>query len=78
MQPSPLVAQQAFLALANLSVGDDELRALATRRAQVVQGWLVEQGQVPLSRIFLLPVKLGTAAPGGGEVGQNRVIFSLR
>jgi hypothetical protein len=66
------------LMLANLSMGEDELRTLATRRAQVVQGWLVEQGQVPLSRIFLLPVKLGTAAPGGGEVGQNRVSFSLR
>jgi outer membrane protein OmpA-like peptidoglycan-associated protein len=72
------VEEMEKLMLANLSVGEDELRTLATRRAQVVQGWLVEQGQVPLSRIFLLPVKLGTAAPGGGEVGQNRVSFSLR
>jgi len=72
------VEEMEKLMLANLSVGEDELRTLATRRAQVVQGWLVEQGQVPLSRIFLLPVKLGTAAPDGGEVGQNRVSFSLR
>ncbi len=72
------VEEMEKLMLANLSVGDEELRALATRRAQVVQGWLVEQGQVPLSRIFLLPVKIGTAAPGGTDAGQNRVNFSLR
>ncbi len=72
------VEEMEKLMLANLSVGDEELRALATRRAQVVQGWLVEQGQVPLSRIFLLPVKIGTAAPGGTDAGQTRVNFSLR
>lgn len=72
------VEEMEKLMLANLSVGEDELRALATRRAQVVQGWLVEQGQVPLSRIFLLPVKVSAAAPGDAEVGQNLVRFSLR
>ena len=66
------------LMLANLPVDDDDLRALATRRAQVVQTWLVEQGQVPLSRVFLLPIKLGSAARGATEPGQNRVSFSLR
>ena len=66
------------LMLANLTVGEDELRTLATRRAQVVQGWLVEQGQIPLSRIFLLPIQLGTAANGGADTGHNRVNFSLR
>jgi len=66
------------LMLANLSVGEDELRTLATRRAQVVQGWLVDQGQVPLSRIFLLPIQLGTATNGGTDMGHNRVNFSLR
>jgi hypothetical protein len=66
------------LMLANLSVGEEELRTLATRRAQVVQGWLVEQGQIPLNRIFLLPIQLGTAANGGADTGYNRVTFSLR
>ena len=66
------------LMLANLSVSDENLRALATQRAQVVQSWLVAQGQVPLSRIFLLPVKLGTGASGSSDTGQNRVDFSLR
>ncbi len=64
--------------LANLSVGDEELRALATRRAQVVQAWLLAQGQVPLSRIFLLPVKVATSAKGAADAGHNGVIFSLR
>jgi hypothetical protein len=64
--------------LANLYVGDEELRALATRRAQVVQGWLLAQGQVPLGRIFLLPVKLGASAIGAADAGHNRVNFSLR
>lgn len=66
------------LMLANLYVGDEELRALATRRAQVVQGWLLAQGQVPLGRIFLLPVKLGASAIGAADAGHNRVNFSLR
>ncbi|MGV0984098.1 MAG: DUF748 domain-containing protein [Limnohabitans sp.] len=66
------------LMLANLSVGEEELRTLATRRAQVVQGWLVEQGQIPLNRIFLLPIQRGTAANGGADTGYNRVTFSLR
>ncbi|WP_146186331.1 MULTISPECIES: DUF748 domain-containing protein [unclassified Limnohabitans] len=66
------------LMLANLAVGDDELRTLATRRAQVVQGWLVQQGQVPLSRIFLLPIQVNTSAKGGNDTGYHRVNFSLR
>lgn len=66
------------LMLAHFTVGDEELRALATRRAQVVQGWLLEQGQLPLSRIFLLPVQLGTTDNGATETGHHRVNFSLR
>lgn len=72
------VDEMEKLMLANLSVGEEELRALAAHRAQVVQGWLVTQGQVPLSRIFLLPIQLGAAANGGVDAGLNRVNFSLR
>jgi hypothetical protein len=66
------------LMLTNLSVGEEELRTLATRRAQVVQGWLVQQGQVPLSRIFLLPIQVNTTANVGTDTGHPRVNFSLR
>lgn len=72
------VDEMEKLMLANLTVGEEELRALAAHRAQVVQGWLVTQGQVPLSRIFLLPIQLGAAADGGVDAGLNRVNFSLR
>jgi hypothetical protein len=72
------VEEMEKLMLAHQSIGEEDLRALAQRRAQAVQGWLVEQGQVPLSRIFLLPVKLPSAANGTTESGQNRVDFSLR
>ena len=72
------VDEMEKLMLANLAVGEEELRALATHRAQVVQGWLVEHGQVPLSRIFLLPIKLGATTNGATDTGQNRVNFSLR
>ncbi len=72
------VEEMEKLMLAHQSIGEEDLRALAQRRAQAVQGWLVEQGQVPLSRIFLLPVKLASAADGANESGQNRVDFSLR
>lgn len=72
------VEEMKKLMLANLPVGEEELRTLATRRAQVVQGWLVEQGQIPLSRIFLLPIQLQATANGGTDTGYNRVNFSLR
>jgi len=66
------------LMLASLPAGDEELRALATRRARAVQNWLVEQGQIPLSRVFLLPVQLGAAPESSGQSSRNRVDFSLR
>ena len=72
------VEEMEKLMLTHQAAGDEELRTLATQRAQTVQSWLVEQGQVPLSRIFLLPVKLPSAANGTTESGQNRVDFSLR
>jgi uncharacterized protein involved in outer membrane biogenesis len=66
------------LMLTNQSVTEDELRALATARAQAAQNWLVEQGQVPPGRIFLLPVRTATASGGSPDAGGSRVGFSLR
>ena len=73
-----IAARKTWRISANLAVSDEELRTLATRRAQVVQGWLVQQGQVPLSRIFLLPIQRQTTANGGNDTGNPRVNFSLR
>lgn len=66
------------LMLANQSVTDDDLRALATARAQATQAWLVEQGQLPLARIFLLPVQTGARTGKAAETIGSRVDFSLR
>lgn len=68
------VEEMEKLMLANLPAGDDEVRALAQRRAETVQAWLVENGKVPLERLFLLPPE---TAPDDKAKG-NRVDFSLR
>ena len=72
------VPEMEKLLLANQSVSDEDMRTLAARRGQAAQTWLVEQGQVPLSRIFLLPVKIEAAAGSPPGSGRNRVDFSLR
>ncbi len=66
------------LMLTQQSVTEDELRTLATARAQAAQSWLVEQGQLPLGRIFLLPVRIGPTSGASPVPGGNRVDFSLR
>lgn len=72
------VAEMEKLMLTQLSVGEEDLRALATARAQTAQSWLVEQGGLPLSRIFLLPIQIATASGTAPDAGRNRVDFSLR
>lgn len=68
------VEEMEKLMLTNLPATDDDMKALAARRAEAVQAWLVEQGKVPVERIFLLPPK--TAADDKSK--GNRVDFSLR
>lgn len=62
------------LMLTNFPATDDDLKALATRRAEAVQAWLVEQGKVPPERVFLLPPKV--AADDKGKA--TRADFSLK
>jgi len=71
-------AEMEKLMLANQTVTDEDLRTLATARAQATQSWLVEQGQVPLGRIFLLPVKVNDGTVNAEDAARNRVDFSLR
>ncbi len=68
------VDEMEKLMLANLPVSDDDIKALAARRAEVVQGWLVDQGKVPPERVFLLPPKVGADEKGKA----SRVDFSLK
>ncbi|MFZ2267345.1 MAG: DUF748 domain-containing protein [Azonexus sp.] len=62
------------LMLTNLPASEDDMKALAARRAEAVQAWLVEHGKVPVERIFLLPPKTVADEKSKG----NRVDFSLR
>lgn len=62
------------LMLTNLPASDEDMKALAARRAEAVQAWLIDNGKVPGERIFLLPPK--TAADDKSK--GNRVDFSLR
>lgn len=73
------VEEMEKLMLTNFPATDDDLKALATRRAEVVQAWLVEQGKVPPERIFLLPPKVEAGDKdknGGGKA--SRADFSLK
>ena len=68
------VEEMEKLMLTNLPATDDDIRTLADRRAEAVQGWLVEQGKVPPERVFLLPSKVEHDEHGKG----SRTDFSLR
>lgn len=66
------VAEAEALLLANVEVGDEDLKALALQRAQEVRAWLVDTGKVPAERIFLV------APPEQVTTGGRQVHFSLR
>ena len=74
MQKELPVEEMEKLMLTNLPASDDDVRALAVRRAETVQGWLVESGKVPVERIFLLPAKI----EADEKAKASRVDFSLR
>jgi hypothetical protein len=65
------------LMLTHAEVGEDELRQLANRRAQVVKDHLVTQGRVPQERVFLIAPKLG-GEPPKDKGPAARVDFSLK
>lgn len=70
------VDEMEKLMLANLPVTDEDVRALAVRRAEAVQSWLVVQGKVGPERLFLLPAKVSSEREA--KASASRVDFSLR
>jgi hypothetical protein len=69
--------QMEQLILANASVTQDDLRALADRRAQAVRKYLETKGKISLQRIFLVAPRLN--ADGIEDKGAlNRVDFEVR
>jgi uncharacterized protein involved in outer membrane biogenesis len=75
MQKDLPVEEMEKLMMANTRIEADDLQQLAERRAKVIEAWLVDKGQVPLERIFLLAPKLKESKP---EQQGNRADFSLR
>lgn len=65
------------LMLANLPVGEEDLRELAELRVDAVQSWLAEQGKVSPERLFPLSPKIG-GDKDEAEGAPGRVDFSLR
>jgi len=68
------VEEMEKLMLTNMPATADDIRDLATRRAEVVQGWLVDQGKVSSERVFLLPPKVEADDKGKA----SRADFSLK
>jgi hypothetical protein len=71
--PAPDIANMEQRLLAQITVTEDELRELMQARARAVQTALLESGQVPAERVFILaPQPIPAAA-----LGETRAHFSL-
>lgn len=71
------VDEMEKLLLGYLTVNDEDVQLLASKRAQVVRDWFIEKGEVAAERVFLL----SSAAPadkGAGKPASPRVEFSLK
>jgi hypothetical protein len=71
------VEQMEALLLGGSTLGAESMDRLAQDRGIAVQAWLVEQGGVDQSRVFLLAPRVGVEPPKGVPAG-GRVDFSLR
>ncbi len=71
------VPEMEALMLTHAGATDDDLRQLASDRAQRVKNWLADRGQIPAERVFLTAPRL--SADGIKDKGSaSRVDFSLR
>ena len=52
------VPEMEQLILANINVGDNELRELAVQRAKAAQDWLIEKGGILRDRVFVSEPKI--------------------
>jgi hypothetical protein len=77
MEKNLPVPEMEKLMMANTVVRDDDLAALASRRAEVVRDWLVHQGQVPRERLSIVGAGAGPA-PAADQGTPARVDFSLK
>jgi hypothetical protein len=66
------------LILANTTVSDEDLANLANQRAQDVKSWLVDKGQVPADRLFIVGAASGKGGKAAEKASPSRVDFSLK
>jgi len=70
-------AEMEGLLLASYGADDGALRDLANRRAEAVKEWLVDQGEIPAERVFVVAPKLtGDGIEDKGAA--TRVDFSIK
>lgn len=73
------VAEMESLMLQHTHITEDDLRALANRRAQAVRDRLLVTGQVGADRLFLVAAKpVSVEAKDTAKAKSSRVDFSLR
>jgi len=65
------------LMLAATPAGDEDLRRLATERAQAAKDYLAEAGRIPAERLFLVAPKIGPA-DAKDKAPATRAEFSLK
>jgi hypothetical protein len=70
-------AEMESLILKHTQVSDDDVRALANQRAQVVRDRLLAAG-IPAERLFVVAGKTATDEPQKAKARPSRVDFSLR
>ncbi|HKP66571.1 MAG TPA: DUF748 domain-containing protein, partial [Casimicrobiaceae bacterium] len=70
-------AEMEGLLLASYGADDGSLRDLANRRAQTVKEWLVDQGEIPAERVFVVAPKL-TGEGIEDKGAATRVDFSIK
>jgi hypothetical protein len=70
---APTLEQMEAKLMEKTTVGDQQLRELAARRAEWVKGYLTAQGRLPAERVMV-------AAAGAGEAqsSESRVDFTLK
>ncbi len=70
-------AKMKELMLSHITVTDDELRELATRRSEAIKDYIIGSGKIKASRIFIVwPESLTPKKKKG--VSQSRVEFKLK
>jgi outer membrane protein OmpA-like peptidoglycan-associated protein len=70
------VPEMEKLILTNIEVGDGELRALASRRANAVRDALLKAGTIDPERLFIVEPK-GLAPEKKDSVKDSRVDFKI-